>query len=164
MAEIVWEFTNQKKLNKKEFINYFERKIFKTIRKYQLLPKDRVFRIKKADDINTKVLVFVLKKKFNVEFSNDSNIISDNLSDIAERTFENILEGKFEKIYEKSNGIGIPLYYNSDKELKLYSELKQIMGTTKKRNKKIQNLFSKFLDKNQDLEINVIKAMSQLPQ
>lgn len=164
MAEIVWEFTNQKKLTKKEFVNYFEKKIFRTIRKYGLLPEDRIFRIKKADDINTNVLVSVLKNKFNVEYSNIPNINSDNLSDIAEKTFENILAGKFKKIYEKNDEIGIPLYYNSDKELKLYSELKQIVGTAKKRNEKIQNLFSKFIDKNQDLEINVIKAMSQLPQ
>ena len=41
MKNYVWEFTNQRKLNKKEFLHYVEKKVFKTIRKYDMLPEDR---------------------------------------------------------------------------------------------------------------------------
>lgn len=162
MAEIVWEFTNQKKLTKKEFISYFEKKVFKTIRKFSIMPKDGIFKIKKSDDLNTVILELILKQKFKVDYSNKQNIISDDLSDVAETTFKNILDGNFTGPLPNNKGIGIPLYYHSDKELELYAKLKKITGKKHSRDKKVQELFSKFLDKNQDLEINIVKALMQL--
>jgi hypothetical protein len=164
MAKIVWEFTNQRKLTKNEFIDYFEKKVFKTIRKYKLLPNERIFKIKKSNDINTIILKNILEQKFKVDFSDNPNIISDNLSDVAEKIFENIIDGNFTGPLQQNKGIGIPLYYHSDKEIEVYAELRRINGQKKKRNKKIQNLFSKFIDKNQDLEINIVKALGQLPK
>ena len=38
MSETVWTFTNKKELNKSQFIDYVERKVFRTIRKYKSLP------------------------------------------------------------------------------------------------------------------------------
>jgi hypothetical protein len=154
----VWTFTNKKELNKSEFLDYFERKIFRTIRKYSILPEYRVIKIKKSNDINTKVLKEVIEKKFEVTLSSKPNISSDNLSDVAEQIFKNILNGKFEGPSPENK----PLYYLSDKEVALYAKLNKIKGDNKKRDTKIQNLFSKFLKKNQDLEINIVKAISQL--
>lgn len=153
----VWKFTNQKELNQKEFENYFERKIFRTIRKYSMLPKDRIIKIKKADDLNTQILFEILKNKFRVEFSDSPNISSENLSQNAENIFKNILEGKFS--YLKNNS---PLYFLSDREIELYAKIKKIKGMKRKSDKKIQSLFRKFLSKNQDLEINVVRAMEQI--
>jgi len=157
----IWEFTNQKKLTKKEFLNYFERKIFKTIRKYEMLNKSRKITFKKTGDLNTKVLIKVLETKFKVEYGTKPNFSSENSSDIAEITFENILKGRFEgpSPTEKTNK---PLYFLSDKEVKLYAELTNTKGKEKKRNPKIKELFSKFISKNQDLEQNVLKALEQL--
>ncbi len=164
MDNYVWEFTNQKKLNKKEFIDYFEKKVFKTIRKFGLLPKDRIFRIKKTTYINSKILKSILEQKFNVVYSSNYNVIDDNLSDVCEKTFQNILNGNFVGPLQKNDGIGIPLYYHSDKEMKLYAQLKNIEGKFKARNSEIQKLFGKFIEKNQDLEINVVKSMEELIQ
>jgi hypothetical protein len=154
----VWEFTNQKKLTKSEFIDYFERKVFRTIRKYDMLPKDRVITLSKSDDLNTKVLQNILKKKFKVELSTQPNIFSQNLSQAAEETFQNILQGKFIGPKPDKN----PLYTLSDREVELYAKLIGISGKNRKVDKKIQSLFNRFLKKNQDLEINIVNALNQI--
>lgn len=163
MPEYVWEFTNQKKLTKKEFINYFEKKIFKTIRKYEMLSKDKVFTLKKSNDLNTTILKQILETKFKVEFSDKPNTSSENLSSVSENAFQNILSGKFTGFQPKDKVVR-PLYFHSDKEIEKYAELKEIKAEKPKRDKKIQELFSRFLNKNQDLEINIVKALSQLPK
>jgi len=158
MTKTVWQFTNQRKLSKSEFINYFERKVFRTIRKFQMLPKDKVFILKKANDLNTSVLEQILKTKFQVKYSTFPNISSDNLSQTTENNFKKITKGKFNNKTKKT----APLIYLSDKEVELYAKLKEIKGTKRKQNKPIQALFNKFLPKNQDLELNILKAQSQI--
>ena len=157
----VWEFTNQRKLTKKEFISYFERKVFKTIRKFNLLPKNKIFTIKKSNDINTKILTKILETKFEVKTTGKPNTSSENLSTIAEDIFDNLLEGKFKGKKPKDKLI-YPLYYHSDAEVELYTKLTNLKGTKSKRKKHVQELFNKFKDKNPDLEINVVKALAQI--
>jgi hypothetical protein len=154
----VWKFTNQKELNKSQFIDYIERKVFRTIRKHQMLPKNKIINLKKSQDLNTAVLKKILEKKFTVKFCTKPNISSDNLSQSAEEIFENILKGKFTGPQPDNR----PLYYLSDKEIELYAKLENIKGAKRKTNKKIQNLFEKFLKKNKDLELNIIKGISQI--
>ena len=158
MSNTVWEFTNQKKLTKNEFVDYFERKVFKTIRKYEMLPKNKIVTLKKSEDINTSVLKKIIEKKFEVKYSTKPNFSSENLSDAAEDTFKNILQGKFTGPTPKNS----PLYFLSDKEIELYAKLTEVKGKSKKRDEKIQKLFEKFLKKNQDLELNIVKAISQI--
>ncbi len=162
MTNYVWEFTNQRKLTKPEFIRYFEKKVFKTIRKFEMMPSDKIFRMEESNCVNSVVLKSILEQKFIVETSGKANIYDDNLSDVAEETFDNILKGNFSGPLPKDT-IARPLYYHSDKEIKVYCDLLGIEGKKKERNEKIQELFNKFIDKNQDLEINVVKALMQLP-
>lgn len=154
----VWTFTNQKELNKSQFLDYVERKVFRTIRKYQMLPKNKVIILKKSSSLNTAVLKKILQTKFQVKQATKPNLSSENLSQIAEDIFKNILNGKFKEKFKTNN----PLLYLSDREIELYAKLKNIKGKKRKQDKKIQILFSKFLKKNQDLELNIIKAHFQL--
>jgi len=154
----VWTFTNQRELNKKEFIDYVERKVFRTIRKYQMLPKNKIITLKNSNDISTAVLKKIIETKFKVEWNTKPNLSSDNLSQTAEDTFKNILKGNFKKQTQKK----APLSQLSDKELELYAKLKNIKGVKRKQDKKIQSLFDKFLKKNQDLELNIVKAIGQI--
>jgi hypothetical protein len=154
----VWKFTNQTQLCANCFCDYFERKILRTIRKLELLPSSREFILKKSDSLNTKVLIFILKKNFSVKFSNKSNIDDLCLSDFAESDFESVIAGKFGK-KEKNKS---PLGDLGDEEIELYAKLKKIKGKKKKRNQKIQSLFDKFRKKNQDLEHNVMNAWGQI--
>jgi len=165
----VWQFTNQKRLTKSEFINYFERKVFRTIRKFEMLPKNKIFKLKMPQnsnkggtpsgaDLNTTILKHILEKKFKVDFSSSPNISSDNLSQAAESIFKNLLNGKMSGPKPDDK----PLYYLSDKEVELYAKLKNIKGKKRIEDKKIQLLFNKFKKKNQDLELNVVKALGQI--
>jgi len=154
----VWTFTNKRELNKSEFLNYIERKVFRTIRKFDMLPRDKTITLKKANDLNTNVLKKILETKFPVEFSAKPNLSSDNLSKSAEDIFKNILKGD----YKGPSPDDKPLYFLSDKEIELYAKLSNIKGTKRKQDKKIQTLFAKFLKKNQDLELNIVKAVGQL--
>ena len=163
MKNYVWEFTNQRKLDKKEFINYFERKIFRTIRKYQMLPRDRIFKIKDDKTINNKVLKEIIEQKFQVDYSKKPNISSENLSSAAEEIFDRVLDGKFEGPSPEDKPFR-PLYFHSDKEIEVYAKLKDKKSEKPKRNKKIQELFSKFMKKNPDLELNVVKTLKQIKE
>ena len=165
MSNTVWKFTNGRELSKSEFINYFERKAFRTIRKFQMLPEDKTFTLKKSNDLNTTVLKQILETKFQVEQvpttdHRPSTTDSSNLSQIAENTFQNIIKGNFD--YKTPENA--PLIHLSDKEVELYAKLKNIEGTKRKQDKRIQSLFEKFLNKNQDLEINILNAQNQINQ
>ncbi len=156
----IWEFTNKTKLCKNCFTDYFERKIFRTIRKYRLLPKSRIIKIKKSADINTKVLVNVLQKKFKIEFSKNPDISPKNLSESAEDIFLNLLKGRFKsKTFDKKSQ---PLLFLSDKEIEVYAKINNIKGKSRTKNKKAALLFEKFTLKNPDLEHNILNAFSQL--
>jgi len=158
MTETVWMFTNKRKLSRKEFIDYFERKVFRTIRKYRMLPGSREIVLKKSSDLNTAVLEAVLEKKFRVSTKGKPNLSSDNLSQCAEDTFKNILRGK----YKGPSPDNKPLYFLSDREIELYAKLKDIRGVKRKRDRRIQELFERFLKKNPDLELNIVRATRQL--
>lgn len=154
----VWKFTNQRELDKNQFIDYVQRKVFRTIRKEQMLPKNKVITLKKSNTLNTLVLKEILETKFEVRYDTKPNLSSDNLSQSAEKIFENIIRGNF-NTKPKTNA---PLIQLSDKEIELYVKLRNIKGEKREQNKKIQALFKKFLSKNQDLELNILKAQIQL--
>jgi hypothetical protein len=157
----VWEFTNKTKLCKNCFTDYLERKIFKTIRKYSMLPESREIKLKKSANLNAKVLESILKSKFKINYSNKPDFSSKNLSDISEEIFSNILRGKFTGVKPQEK-ISFPLYFITDKEIELYAKLKSIEGKKIKRNLKVQELFKKFLEKNPDLEHNIVNAFLQI--
>lgn len=160
--KVVWRFTNGIELNEKEFIRYFEKKVFKTIRRFEMLKNhsSNVIEIENKNDLNTKVLNHVLSTKFITKESSKGFFSSLNLTDLTEKIFENILKGKFKG--KTISSLKAPLCFLSDKEIYLYANLKRIEGETKKRNKRIQELFSKFFNKNPDLEHNIIKAYMQI--
>ncbi|MCK4997215.1 hypothetical protein KAS08_02830 [Candidatus Pacearchaeota archaeon] len=157
MSKTVWTFTNQRELDKNQFIDYIKRKIFRTIRKYDMLPKDKIITMKNNNSLNYNILKKIIETKFQVKESNTPNILTDNLSEVAEDIFKNILQGNYTGPAPKKR----PLYFLSDKELELYGKLTDIEGKKRNQDEKIQNLFEKFLKKNQDLELNVVKALSQ---
>lgn len=162
----VWEFTNQRKLNKKEFLRYFEKKVFANIRKYKMLEdgKNREIVLKKDNGLNFSVLKYVLEKKFSVKSVNKKikNVfLCYNLSDVAEMIFLDVVDGRFDNNNLKLENLKAPLCRLSDKEVELYARLVGIKGKLKKRDIKIKKLFDKFFDKNPDLEQNIVKAFEQ---
>lgn len=161
VEKFVWEFTNQRKLNKKEFLDYVERKVFRTIRKYSMLPENRKIVLKKSNDLNFVVLKHILETKFSVSLSTKSKFSIKNLSDISEESFKNILSGKFEGP-KNSKDLMMPLCDISDKEIEVYAHLISLEGKKTKRDERIQELFERFMKKNPDLEHNIVNAVGQL--
>lgn len=159
----VWEFTNQRKLNKKEFLQYVEKKVFKTIRKYDMLPIDKKIILKEDGLLNTVVLKYILEKKFNVEYGLKYDFISNSLTDVSEGAFKNVLKGKFEGSKAKDT-ICRPLFDLLDDEIKKYAELVDLKGDIKKRDENVQKLFEKFKKKNPDLDHNIVNAMKQIEE
>lgn len=160
MGKTVWKFTNQRELTKKEFLRYFERKVFSTIRKYGMLPKNRIIKLSEGNDLNTKVLLAVLEKKFQVK--SGKGFSSANLSQVSEDIFKEVLKGNFSKKELNPEELKAPLYFLSDTEIELYAKLTKIKGIKRKKDKKIQTLFQKFTKKNPDLERNVVRGWLQL--
>ena len=156
----VWKFTNQTQLCKNCFIDYLERKVFRTIRKYQMLPENREITLKKDNSLNSAVLKSILEKKFQVKFSTKPNFSSENLSQVSEDAFSNIIKGNFAGKKPKDN-ISRPLYFISDSEIELYAKFKSIKEKAREKNKKIHELFERF-SKNPDLEHNIVNALLQL--
>lgn len=111
-------------------------------------------------DVNTLVLNYILSTKFSVKESKKPLFSSESLSDVSENNFLRILDGKFKVKKESHNKR--PLYLHSDKEIQLYAKIKKIKGEPKKRDKRIQELFGKFITKNPDLEHNIVNAFEQL--
>lgn len=161
--KVVWRFTNGIELNQKGFCSYFEKKVFKTIRRFNMLKdsaRDEI-PISPSKDLNTVVLNSILKSKFKTKISKAPIFSSENLSDAAEDIFFNLLRGKF-KGMKPSDSKNRPLYYLSDEEVKLYATIKKIKGAKTVRNKKIQELFSRFKKNNPDLEHNIVNAFQQI--
>jgi len=158
LTSSVWEFTNQTKLCRPCFINYFEKKVFKTIRKYNMLPKTRIILLKKDNSLNYNILKEILGSKFTVKQGN--KFVSENLSECAEKVFSNLIKGKFDGP-KPCDSVCRPLYFNSDEEIELYAKLKSIKGKKRDRDARIRKLFEKF-EKNPDLEHNIVNAFLQL--
>lgn len=160
--KFVWKFTNGIELNEKEFLNYFERKVFRTIRKFEMLKNVfcKEINVSSEEDLNTKVLNYVLATKLHVKFSAKPFFSYRNLSDISEDNFLKILDGKFKRKKKEINNM--PLYFHSDKEIQLYAKLRKIEGKERVRNKRVRELFDKFMIKNPDIEHNVVNAFEQL--
>jgi len=161
MGKIVWEFTNGKKLDKEKFLDYFERKFFRTIRKFSMLPASRKVVLKRSSDINNLVIRAVLEKKFSVGFSDEPDFSNENLSQVAEEIFRNVLNGKFVGSKPEDKPFR-PLYFLSDAEIELYAKLKSLQGKRRTPDERIRKLFEKFMTKNPDLEHNVVNASRQL--
>ena len=159
MEKIVWRFTNKRELTKKEFLNYLERKVYRTIRKYGMLPAGGVVKVERGKSLNCVVLREILSKKFQLKFSSKPDFSCDNLSAIAERVLENVLKGEIVVPQPFEDGVGFPLYFVSDKEIEVYARLKGLKGAERKKNKKVRALIDKFIGKNPDVELNIVKAI-----
>ena len=150
----VYEFTNKRKLGSRCFVNYFQKKVLYTIRKFGMIRNGDVIGYFSGGGFRYAVLESVLKmfaEKANVKLVNSSNIKTKvTLKQIARRfrlnklalpftidiTSENILDeiinGDFEDTkwvmpveeLGKKSKIIKPLYLFSDEEVLLYAKLR----------------------------------------
>jgi hypothetical protein len=132
----VYEFTNKRKLTKKEFIHWFEKKFLYTIRKFQMIQKNDIIGYSKKPDFRSAVLEELLKmftKKYPTtlkKLPGNSNKIA--LPETLDTTSLKIVKGVIKKDLSKlkemptEGKIIKPLYLFLDKEVLLYAKLKGI--------------------------------------
>lgn len=146
----VYEFTNKRKLCKRCFINYFNKKFLYTIRKYNLIKQEERIYYYSSNNVNEVVLekmlnLFLDKYNFNL-VKLDKNkpsgkyklALSECIDDQAKSIFSNIIFkdssklNSFLPIYK--NNIR-PLYFFLEEEILLYAKLNNLKFKPIKRNK-----------------------------
>jgi len=150
----VWEFTNQQKLCEKCFVNYFERKVKGTIRKYNM-PITFV----KSKELKAKIINNIIK----LLPRRKGNLSTDNLNSISDKIIYEMLYGNSENL-KKFLPKNQPLYFISDKEIALYARIKRISGKTEneKRFEKIDLFIERIEKKNPDIRHNIINSVLKL--
>ncbi len=157
----VYEFTNQRKLTKAEFLKWFQKKVLYTIRKFEMIKNGDVINYENKGDFRGVVLEDVLKM-----FSEKGNVEVHHIPTIKKRTTKKalpltidtesdklvheLIKGNTRNLKELAPVQGKiikPLYLFLDKEVLLYAKLKNLKF--KKEVKKKDNI-SEFVD---DLEI-----------
>jgi tRNA(Ile)-lysidine synthase TilS/MesJ len=137
-------------LCKNHFMKYFERKLKRTIKKYNLInPKKRVVVID-VGDASSSVVVYLMerfypnvvviheKDKSKIIKRNDQVAISHNLDDEAELIMTSVAQDDKKKLRElgpKNNNTVKPLYHCTQEEIDVYAKLKKLKfkkGKTKK--------------------------------
>jgi len=139
----VYTLQNGKQLDSKAFCSYFEKKVFKNIRKLQLLnvklilPKEKSIESSIILDIFKKLME---KKKKQTQKAKKIIILPECLDDIA----ETILRAQFEKDFSrqiqkldpkftsKDKVYARPLYFMARNEIQIYAKLKKLKFQEKK--------------------------------
>lgn len=158
----VYEFTNKSRLCKKCFAGYFEKKILKTIRKYEMSLSSIAGG---ENDVRHKILEIISNKiKTNRKSKNSAGI--KNLDDFSTEIISGIMAKNIpalKKLLPKTKTGEFPLYFTLDKEIMLYAGLKGIKGSIKRKENKMQKeiniLFGELEKNDRDVRHAVVNAV-----
>ncbi len=148
----VYEFTNKRKVTKKEFLKWFQKKFLYTIRKFNMIKQNDVIGYSKKNDFRSVVLedlleMFVEKSYIKlVKSSKATKFAEASTADTeSDKIVHEIFNGDFSKLKENpvQGKIIKPLYLFLDKEVLLYAKLKKLKFKTIKIK---QNKISKFVE------------------
>ena len=148
----VYEFTNQRKLCKNCFIEYFQKKVLYTIRKFGMAHSGETIRYKNNGTFRDVVLEDILRmfsEKANAKLTKSSKAdkiaVSSTLDleadDITHKLIkENIQNSKFSPVVGKTIK---PLYLFLDEEILLYAKIRKLKF---KKIKEKKDKISSFID------------------
>lgn len=159
----VYEFTNKRKVCGNCFVNYFNKKVLYTIRKFKMADHSSVIFLDNSKGFREVVLedvlkMFVLKSGAQLirkKTKNCLTVVGDSTDVIAEEIIDCMFEGNLEKMkirpigseqvqassaknVKRGGKIIRPLYLMLDREILLYAKLKKLKF------KEIQETKSKF--------------------
>ena len=171
----VYEFTNQRKLCKNCFINYFQKKILFTLRKYNLIKNTDVIGYKKGQGFKDIVLENILKmisEKYGFSIvklpNKNANKIAINSSLDSEsydivKTFVNKDVSNLKKILPSDGNFIKPLYLFLDEEILLYAKLKNLKyKNIKKKEDKLNNFLNNFEKKHPEVKRAIVNSILEL--
>jgi tRNA(Ile)-lysidine synthase TilS/MesJ len=152
----VYEFTNKRKLCKRCFLNWFEKKFLYTNRRFSMMKQGEIIVYKNKEDLQGVVLESLLKKfsdKIGIKLFKSSSkkkyskiAIPETTDSESDKIIHAIIRKNIAEIDSspKSGKKIKPLYLFLDKEVELYAKIKKINYKNKK-NKK--NKISFFIEK-----------------
>ena len=168
----VYEFTNQRKLCKNCFINYFHKKFLFTIRKYKMIKTGDIAGYKKNDSLKGRILekmLFFLNKKYGTEIVELPNkrankiAIDSSLDSEANEIISLIIHGdsfNLKKNLPVEKNFIKPLYLFLDEEILLYAKLRNIkFKPEKKKKEKINEFLEEFEKKHPEVKRAIINSV-----
>jgi hypothetical protein len=171
----VYEFTNKRKLCRRCFVNYFEKKFLYTIRKFGMIKRGDVIEYKKENRFKGVVLEEMLKffsKKSGIEIvklpsRRAKKIAVDSSLDFeAEEILNALINGKagdLRKNLPAEGKIIKPLYLFSDAEIMLYAKLKKLKFKEMKEKRSIIKIFEdEFEKKHPEVKRAAVKSLLEL--
>lgn len=178
-ASSVYEFTNRRKLCKKCFIEYFEKKFFYAIRKFRMIRDREIIGYRNKGDFRSAVLEKMLgklSKKLNITFvklsankrKTGKTAVSSAIDFEAGRIVSNLINGKLRKEFSPVNGKIIkPLYLFLDEEVLLYAKLTGLkFKKQKEKNKrdKIPDFLDELEKKHPEIKRSIVNGLLTLHQ
>ncbi len=172
----VYEFTNQRKLCARCFVNYFNKKFLFTIRKFNMIKSGDVVGYKKGLDVKDIVLESLLtfaSEQYHFQLSKLPNkkvnkiTVADSIDSESE-DIVNILINKnvseLKKDLPVEGKIIKPLYLFLDEEILLYARLKKLGFSTylKKKKDKIEDLLNELEKKHPEVRRAVVNSLLEL--
>jgi len=166
----VYEFTNQRKLCKNCFIQWFQKKFLFTVRKFGMIKRGDVVNVKGKDyrAVVLKYLFGILEEKGVVEIKNkgDKIAITDTLDSESEKIVNGLINGdeKNLKNLKPVDGKVIkPLYLFLDEEILLYAKLKGLKFKIKKeKDSKIGKFIDELETKHPEVKRAVVNSYLKL--
>lgn len=154
LMDYIYEFTNGRKLTKREFLNWFEKKFLYTIRKFEMIKKNDIIFYKNKGNLSGVVLenlleMFVEKApvKIVTKGKYTKKVLNNTLDTETEKIIQTIINGKVNSLKKSGPVEGKeikPLYLFLDKEIKLYAKLNRLKY--KKINGEKKDNVSKFIE------------------
>jgi len=171
----VYEFTNKRKLCKRCFINYFQKKVLYTIRKFNMIKRGDIVGYKGANDFKGVVLEDVLKmfsEKAGIKFVKLPNkktnkiAIDSSIDSEAENVIKTLIEGNVSELKRDlpvQGNIIKPLYLFLDEEILLYAKLKNLKFKKSKAKKdKIKTFEDEFERKHPEVKRAIVNSILEL--
>jgi len=167
----VYEFTNQRKLCRRCFAKWFQKKVLYTIRKFSMINREDIIGYAKSNTFRNAVLEDVLKmfaEKTNVElvklpsrkrftkFAFPSTTDSKAYDFVSRLINSKIKINDLNELLPKGKIVIKPLYLFLDKEVLLYAKIKRLKF---KRGKKVFSKIEKFIDESEKKHPEVKRAI-----
>ncbi|VVB84114.1 Uncharacterised protein [uncultured archaeon] len=171
----VYEFTNQRKLCKRCFINYFYKKVLYTVRKFNMISREDIIGYRKSSDVKAVVLeemLVFLSKKSNFKITKlpdkKANKIAEDssLDSESEEIIKSLISGKESDLKKylpvEKNAIK-PLYLFLDEEISLFARLKGLKFKLKeKKRSKIQDFENEFEKNHPEVKRAIVNSLLKL--
>lgn len=170
----VYEFTNKRKVCGNCFVNYFNKKVLYTIRRFKMADHSSVLFVDDSGDFRGAVLtdvlkMFVLKSGAQLAKKKGKKVtvaVGDSTDIISSRIIDSLFEGDLSKVRGVKpceKGIIRPLYLMLDGEILLYAKLKKLkFKQTKNKEPKFDYFVNAMEKKHPELKHSVVNSYLEL--